>query len=163
MVDVSDYSEEQLAERAEKRKNQHLRVDTSNGNLSRKQTIKAIRKHEAVEAVGGLSNAQIDAVIKAYADVIWTACLNNIGVRLDFLGAFKPRKKSGHKGYYRMLAPKGLHQRIGADTPKELTYVEPKPDYKQIVFHVNRTASRQFRALTEEEVVHTEEEDGEEI
>ena len=33
--------------------------------LSKQDVLKAIRKHEAVEAIGGLNNEQIEAVIKA--------------------------------------------------------------------------------------------------
>ena len=70
----------------------HRRKNTSDSTLSKRQLIKAIRKHEEVEAVGGLTNEQVAAVLRAFADTIWVACLNNIRVKFEYMGFFEPFK-----------------------------------------------------------------------
>lgn len=125
----------------------HKRKNTSDSTLSRRQLIKAIRKHEEVEAIGGLTNEQVSAVLRAFADVIWVACLNNIRVKFEYLGYFDPYKKQGFKGGY--IKPTGIYKQRGITEP---IYLSPKPDYRSIKFRFGHAASKRFRELTEEEV-----------
>lgn len=130
----------------------HTRINSQDATLTHKQLLTALRKHELILDVGGLTNEQIDAVLKAYSDIVFESCLMNIAVKLPTLGTFKPFKKKGFKGGMRTIPEKGVHQRIGKDTKRVEYYVEPKPDYSIIKFDISPTLNKQFRALTEEQL-----------
>lgn len=120
------------------------RKNASEGVLHKDQLIKAIRKHEEVSAVGGLTNEQIRAVLRAFADVVWLACLNNLTVTFENLGFFESYKRKGFQGGYRYVEnSSGIKTMDG--------YYPPKPDYRALRFRVNKTASKYFRQLTEDE------------
>lgn len=125
----------------------HRRKNTSDGTLSKRQLIKAIRKHEEVEAVGGLTNEQVAAVLRAFADTIWVACLNNIRVKFEYMGFFEPFKRQGYKGgYIKTTALQRMHGMASE------VFSEGKPDYKIIKFRFGHAASKRFRELTQEDV-----------
>lgn len=127
------------------------RKSASEGTLHKDQLIKAIRMHEEVEAVGGLTKEQVRAVLRAFADVVWIACLNNLTVTFENLGFFESYKKDGFKGGYRHVVNRFAGEAMSG-------YYPPKPPCRSLRFRLNKTANKYFKELTEEkqEVVEDE-------
>lgn len=120
--------------------------DVSQDVLSKQDVLKAIRKHEAVEAVGGLNNEQIDAVLRAYMDVIWVACLNRLSVRFGYLGIFEPIKNCGTKSWV-VKNPNSVQKSLGVTEGQVINSTKP---HMNIRFRVGKTAKRRLRELTED-------------
>jgi hypothetical protein len=111
--------------------------------LDEDNLYRAIKSNRLVKEYN-LTLDEVKAVIRAYADIIYTCLKFDISVAFPKLGKFDKVIKKGYKGGWMMIADNAFQK--GSTATK--TYFPPKPDYGKIVFDVKEKVAEQFKEDT---------------
>ena len=114
---------------------------------------KTIKRHPLVD--GRLTESDIEAVLKAYADIIQRGVFNGFKVLFPTLGSFSRERKKGWVGRELSVITDG--EPFSKQSVHERKFIEGKPDYYMIQFKLAKSVKDEFKKMTEGTVVNEDE------
>ena len=117
--------------------------DATQQLLDEQNLFRAIKVHSKVKPYK-LTQKEIEAVFRAYADIMYTCTKENIRVNLPYIGEFYKQRMRGFRGGYVNIADEPFKK----GTTHHMEYRPPKPDHFLLQFDLRNAIKVKFKKET---------------
>ena len=120
-----------------------MATEKENNVLDEANLCRVIKANKALKGYN-LTHAEIKAVLRAFADIVYTCVRYDIVVVFPTLGTFFKKIRKGFQGGYMPHADTIFEK----GSSSSLVYYPPKPDFGVIAFEVKPSTANQFKEDT---------------